>query len=71
MVYNCAMSEHLDYAVHDGVATITIDRPVRRNALTCAMYDGLDDLVARSAKVPGMRSIILIGVPGSPVPART
>ena len=35
------MSGQVDYAVKDGVAHVTFNRPEARNAMTWAMYDGL------------------------------
>jgi 2-(1,2-epoxy-1,2-dihydrophenyl)acetyl-CoA isomerase len=58
------MDEHLHYEVADGVATIPIDRPEKRNALTYGMYD---DLIARTAEAdadPDVRVVILTAVPG-------
>ncbi|WP_418061292.1 enoyl-CoA hydratase/isomerase family protein [Pimelobacter simplex] len=58
------MSEHVHYDVDEGVATITIDRPEKRNALSYAMYDAIRDGVARAEADPEVRAIVLTGVPG-------
>jgi 2-(1,2-epoxy-1,2-dihydrophenyl)acetyl-CoA isomerase len=58
------MDEHLHYDVSDGIATITIDRPEKRNALTYGMYDGLIELTAKADADPDVRVVILTAVPG-------
>jgi enoyl-CoA hydratase/carnithine racemase len=58
------MTEHVHYRVADGVATLTIDRPEKRNALNYAMYDRLIELVARAEADPAVRVVVLTGVPG-------
>ncbi|SKB05310.1 enoyl-CoA hydratase/isomerase family protein [Aeromicrobium choanae] len=57
-------SPHVHYEVADGVATITIDRPEKRNALNYAMYDAIRDHTAEADADPAVRAIILTGVPG-------
>lgn len=57
-------SEHLHYDVEDGIATITIDRPEKRNALDYAMYNGLIELVGRAEADHEVRVVILTAVPG-------
>ena len=57
-------SPHMHYAVADGIATLTIDRPAKRNALSYAMYDALIEHVAAADADPAVRAIILTAVPG-------
>jgi enoyl-CoA hydratase/carnithine racemase len=44
-----------------GVATITLDRPERLNALTFAVYEELRDTFARLDTEPGVRAIVITG----------
>jgi enoyl-CoA hydratase/carnithine racemase len=43
------------------VATLTINRPARLNALTYAMFTRLPGLLAEAAAVPGLRALVLTG----------
>ena len=43
------------------VATLTINRPERLNALSYAMYTQLPKLVAEAAAMPGIRALVLRG----------
>jgi enoyl-CoA hydratase/carnithine racemase len=49
----------------DGVATITIDRPEKRNALTYSMLAALGAAVRAADASPEVRAIVLTGVPGA------
>ena len=48
-------------ALQDNVATVTLNRPQRRNAVTLAMWNGLAELFDRFAKDDAVRAIILTG----------
>jgi enoyl-CoA hydratase/carnithine racemase len=49
----------LDY---DGaVATLTVNRPARHNALTFAMFGRLPGLLAEAADLPGLRALVVRG----------
>jgi 2-(1,2-epoxy-1,2-dihydrophenyl)acetyl-CoA isomerase len=48
-------------SVADGVATLTLNRPERLNALSAAIIDGLLEALPRLAKDPGAGAIILTG----------
>jgi 2-(1,2-epoxy-1,2-dihydrophenyl)acetyl-CoA isomerase len=48
-----------------GVATITIDRPEKRNALTYSMLAALAAAVREADTSPEVRAILLTGVPGA------
>ncbi|MEE4022232.1 enoyl-CoA hydratase-related protein [Gordonia sp. PKS22-38] len=56
---------HISYESHDGIGTITIDRPAKKNAMTFAMLGELSDAVAEGIDDDGARALILTGVPGA------
>jgi enoyl-CoA hydratase/carnithine racemase len=47
--------------VADGVCTVAMHRPEKKNALTRDMYAGLADAIERSAADPGIRCLLLTG----------
>jgi enoyl-CoA hydratase/carnithine racemase len=47
--------------VEDRVATITLDRPERKNPLTFEMYDELRDTFRRLRHVPDVRAVVVTG----------
>jgi enoyl-CoA hydratase/carnithine racemase len=49
------------YRVAEGVATITLNRPERRNALTLPMLDHLAEVVRAADADPQVRAIVLTG----------
>jgi 2-(1,2-epoxy-1,2-dihydrophenyl)acetyl-CoA isomerase len=51
--------------VDGGVATVTIDRPEKRNALTYAMLSALAAAIREADGDPSVRAIVLTGVPGA------
>jgi enoyl-CoA hydratase/carnithine racemase len=53
--------KHFTWSVEDRVATITLDRPERKNPLTFEMYDELRDTFRRLRFVRGIRAIVLTG----------
>jgi len=55
----------LDYSVTDGVATITLNRPEARNALSATMKDELTQVVPQAAADPAVRALILTGAGGA------
>jgi 2-(1,2-epoxy-1,2-dihydrophenyl)acetyl-CoA isomerase len=55
----------LDYQVHDGVATITLNRPEARNALSGAMKEELTAVSAQAASDPAVRAVVLTGAGGA------
>jgi 2-(1,2-epoxy-1,2-dihydrophenyl)acetyl-CoA isomerase len=59
------MSEQVHYDVTDGIATITLDRPERRNALTYPMLDALRGHVLEAGADPAVQAVVFTGVPGS------
>lgn len=59
------MSEPIDLAIDEGVATLTIDRPEKKNAMTFAMLGAFTEAVNGIADDPSIRVLILTGVSGS------
>ncbi|CAG7653086.1 enoyl-CoA hydratase/isomerase family protein [Actinacidiphila bryophytorum] len=51
----------LTVATADGTATVTIDNPARRNAMTPAMWESLPALLAPLAADPAVRVLVLTG----------
>jgi len=52
---------HFDYDVTDGVATVTLDRPDKLNALTFEVYADLRDLFYELPRRPDTRVLVLRG----------
>jgi enoyl-CoA hydratase/carnithine racemase len=55
--------ETIRYGVHDGVATITLARPDKRNAVSAQMFNELGDAAEQAASDPGIR-IVLVNAEG-------
>lgn len=53
--------EGLTFAVTGGVATITLNRPEKLNAIRWAMVDGMIDWLAALGKDPAVRVIVITG----------
>lgn len=53
--------ETLRYGVHDGVATLELARPEKRNALTAQAFTELGDAAERAAGDPGIRVVVVRG----------
>ena len=59
-------SEHFRFAVEDRVATVTLDRPERKNPLTFESYEELAELFRAAAKdASGVRAFVLAGSGGN------
>jgi enoyl-CoA hydratase/carnithine racemase len=56
MTYNCLL-----YEVKDGVATLTLNRPERMNALGDTLREDFLDAITRSAADPDVRVMIITG----------
>ena len=56
-----AVSHGLHLDLHDKIATITIDHPVRMNALNAAMWGALPALLANADSDPAVRVVVLRG----------
>ncbi len=55
----------ISYASSDGIGTITIDRPEKKNAMTYSMLNELWDALDEGADDATARALILTGVPGA------
>src|SRR5699024_545566 len=53
--------DHVLYALDDGVATITLNRPDRRNAMSTPMIEHLGDLLDHADHDPEVRVLVLAG----------
>ncbi len=51
-------------ATLDGVATIEIARPEKKNALTAAMYQAMADALVAAGADPAVRAVLITGQPG-------
>ncbi len=51
-------------AVSDGVTTIEIARPEKRNALTIAMYQSMSEAIEAAVADPATRALLIRGQPG-------
>ena len=51
-------------AVLNGVATIEIARPEKKNALTVAMYQAMTDVLVAAKADPAVRAVLITGQPG-------
>ncbi|MGW7051475.1 enoyl-CoA hydratase/isomerase family protein [Streptomyces sp. NPDC054887] len=55
------MEPQLDLTVADGVATVVIAHPAKRNAMTAGMWAALPGLLERLAGDPDVRALVLTG----------
>lgn len=55
------MSQDLLETIEGGIATLTMNRPEARNALSLAMFDGLSEALPRLANDPAVRLVVLTG----------
>ena len=53
----------IDSAIADGIATITFNRPAKKNAITTAMYQQLADALRVARDDPAVRVILIAGRP--------
>ncbi|BBC31389.1 Enoyl-CoA hydratase [Streptomyces graminofaciens] len=59
------MEPQLLHTVADGVATVVIHHPVKRNAMTAGMWRALPPLLGRLAADPAVRALVLTGEGGT------
>ncbi|MGH7025200.1 MAG: enoyl-CoA hydratase/isomerase family protein [Caulobacteraceae bacterium] len=55
------MSDSVLYETAAGVATITLNRPEKRNALNLEAYERLEELLRRAVRDPAARCVIVTG----------
>ena len=55
------MTEHVKIEIADGVMTLTLQRPEKKNALTGAMYDGLSDALKQAEADASVRVVLFQG----------
>jgi enoyl-CoA hydratase/carnithine racemase len=59
-------AHHIRYELDgEGIATITIDRPEKRNAMTYAMLRAFNEAIAKASQDTAARVVILTGVEGA------
>src|SRR5271169_5567297 len=58
-------AKHVRLVLADGVATITLDRPERKNPLTFDAYGELVDIFAAAAGDDGVRAFVIAGAGGN------
>ena len=51
-------------AIINGIATIEIARPEKKNALTAVMYQAMADAITTAGSTPEVRAILISGQPG-------
>ena len=59
------MTTDLLETIEGGIATLTMNRPEARNALSAAMFDGLSEALPRLAKDASVRLVVLTGAGGA------
>jgi 2-(1,2-epoxy-1,2-dihydrophenyl)acetyl-CoA isomerase len=57
--------ETIRYGIHDGVATIELARPDKRNAITAQMFTELGDAAEAAASDTGVRAVLVRGAGSS------
>ena len=55
------MTEHVKAEIADGVMTLTLQRPEKKNALTGAMYDAMSDALKRAEADTSVRVVLFQG----------
>src|SRR6266571_1381372 len=58
-------ARHIKFAVDGKVATITLDRPDKKNPLTFESYAEIADLFRAAAKDEGVKAIVVTGAGGN------
>jgi enoyl-CoA hydratase/carnithine racemase len=59
-----AMPEHLQFGVTDGVATVRLNRPEKRNAVSQQMWSAIIANLRETAANPSVRALVFEGTPG-------
>jgi enoyl-CoA hydratase/carnithine racemase len=55
------MSEEIRFTIKEGIATVTINRPEKRNALNTAVLEGLEHCFHRLEADPNVRVVVIRG----------
>jgi enoyl-CoA hydratase/carnithine racemase len=55
------MNQDLLQTIEGGIATLTMNRPEARNALSAEMFEGLYEALPRLANDPAVRLVVLTG----------
>ena len=59
------MSTHVETTVSEGVLSIRMNRPEKKNAIDRAMYGALSAALQQAEADPHVRAILIMGVPGA------
>lgn len=59
------MSDHLVTAVSQGVMTVRMNRPEKKNALTAAMYRSMTAAIGTAEQDRSVQAILVLGIPGA------
>ena len=57
--------QHFRWEVSERVATVTLDRPEKKNPLTLESYDELGQTFRRLARVDDVRAVVVVGAEGN------
>jgi enoyl-CoA hydratase/carnithine racemase len=55
------VADEILYTIKDGVATVTLNRPEKRNALNSALLDGMTNIFTRIETDPSVRVVVIRG----------
>jgi len=55
------LTQELLFAVENGIATVTLNRPDKRNALTTSMYEGLHNVLTEVKRNDAVKVLLLTG----------
>jgi len=55
------MTEHVKTEVSDGILTVTLARPDKKNALSKAMYSAMSDALESAERIPEVRVVLFQG----------
>jgi enoyl-CoA hydratase/carnithine racemase len=58
------MSNHIESTKHDGVLTLRMNRPDKKNALTADMYAAMADAMVSADSDSAVGAILFLGLPG-------
>lgn len=58
------MTEHIRSTIKRGIGRLEIDRPEKRNAITLAMWDDMQEAIQSLLAHDQMRALVISGVPG-------